>query len=194
MKIGIFGGSFDPVHKVHLRIAREAVRQFSLDRIFFVPAFIPPHKRERRLTAAIHRLNMLKKAVAKTEKFRISRYEISRKGVSYTIETLRKFRKRFPSAELILIIGSDSLEQIPAWKDADKIIRMALLAVYERSGCPIDAAAYPHRRIQGKRFEVSSTAIRKQVEMKKPVRGLVPESVWKYIKDKKLYVHSSTMI
>jgi nicotinate-nucleotide adenylyltransferase len=72
MKIGIFGGSFDPVHKVHLRIAREAVRQFSLDRIFFVPAFIPPHKRERRLTAAIHRLNMLKKALAKTEKFRIS--------------------------------------------------------------------------------------------------------------------------
>ncbi|MFZ1976353.1 MAG: nicotinate-nucleotide adenylyltransferase [Bacteroidota bacterium] len=193
-RIGIFGGSFDPVHNVHLRIAREAVRQLYLDRIFFVPAFIPPHKRERRLTATLHRLNMLKRALSKNEKYSISKYEISRKGVSYTIETLRKFRKRFPTAELILIIGSDSLEQIPTWKDADKIIQMADLAVYERSGFPIDAAAYPHRRIQGKPSEVSSTAIREQAGTKKPFRSLVPESVWKYIKDKKLYVHSSMKI
>jgi nicotinate-nucleotide adenylyltransferase len=194
-RIGIFGGSFDPIHKVHLRIAQQAVRQLSLDRIFFVPAFIPPHKRERRLTATLHRLKMLQEALAKWENFSISRYEISRKGISYTVDTLKKIKKRFPSAELVLIMGSDSLEQLPAWRDTGTILQMAELAVYERPGFPIDAKnTFPHRIIKGTRSALSSSVIRKQVERKKTIRALVPKSVWEYIKDKKLYVHSKAKI
>src|SRR3972149_908469 len=115
MRLGVFGGSFDPVHYGHLLLAECCREQCRLDRVWFVPAGIPPHKRDEELSPGTMRAEMLKLAVAGNEHFAVSRFEIDGDEVSYTVDTLRPFHDQEPEAELFLLVGADLLDDLPGW-------------------------------------------------------------------------------
>jgi nicotinate-nucleotide adenylyltransferase len=133
-RIGVFGGTFDPPHVGHLIIAAQAVEQLGLDMVYFVPAFLPPHKRKGATALPSQRIVMLKKAVAGTARFVVSSLEIQRKGVSYTIDTLRDIRAMHERAKLFLIVGGDNYRQFRKWRSVQEIRKQATVVVYERGG------------------------------------------------------------
>ena len=133
-RIGIFGGTFDPPHKGHLAIAEQAIKQLGLDSVYFVPAYIPPHKQQHSSTTAQHRMRMLKLAVRGRKKYRVSALELKRGGISYTIDTLKAFKQRFPHIDFVLILGADNLLQFQSWKSPKTILQLSSLAVYKRKG------------------------------------------------------------
>jgi nicotinate-nucleotide adenylyltransferase len=195
-RIGIYGGTFDPPHAGHIAIARQALKQLSLTRLYFVPACIPPHKTLRPSTPAKHRLAMVKLATAGQKEFQISAVELQRRGVSYTIDTLKYFRKRFPSAELILIIGADNLAQFDAWKSPKEILKLASLAVYKRRG--FNRSLMSKKTIavslKGRIYPISSTEIRKKLKKELSVSRLISKPVFKYIQDNSLYRSDSKTV
>ena len=187
--IGIFGGTFDPPHKGHIAIAEKAMKQFSLNTIYFVPAYLPPHKLKRQSMTAKHRLTMVKLAIDGHKDFKVSAIELQRRGISYTVDTLKSFKRRFPKAALILIIGADNLEQFQSWKSTKAILQLASLAVYKRRG--FSRALMNHdiafQPIKGKLLQVSSTEIRKKLMKGSSVSKLISLSIEKYIKRHSLY-------
>lgn len=133
MKIGIFGGSFDPVHSEHVRLAEEAVKSLGLDKIFIMPAFAPPHKRGKTLSPATHRLKMCENAFSHLPQAVISDYEIASGGTSYTYLTCQYFKDQFKDAELFWLVGTDMLRDFPTWKNPLKILETVKLAVCARA-------------------------------------------------------------
>jgi len=188
-RIGIFGGTFDPPHKGHIAIAEQAKRQLGLDCVWFIPAYIPPHKHQHSPTSAQHRLKMIKLAVSGRKKFKISAIELKRRGISYTIDTLKVFKQQFPEAELVLIIGADNLSQFNAWKSPRTILQLASLAVYKRKGFnpSLKDSAIDFILLKGRMLRVSSTEIRNRIEKGLPIRALVPNPIVLYIKRHSLY-------
>lgn len=187
--IGIFGGTFDPPHKGHIVIAKQAMKQLGLDCVYFIPAYIPPHKQQHSSTTAKHRLKMLKLAVSGKRGFKVSTIELRRRGISYTIDTLNEFKKRFSKAELVLIIGADNLAQFNSWKSPKAILQLAILAVYKRKGFNISLKdnTIDFVLLKGRMLRVSSTEIRNKIKMRLPIRALVPNSIALYIKQHSLY-------
>jgi nicotinate-nucleotide adenylyltransferase len=193
ISIGIFGGTFDPPHNGHIAIAEQAIRQLSLDRVYFVPAYIPPHKFLRSSTTARQRITMVKLSIGGLKKIKVSSVELERRGVSYTIDTLRTFHKKYPSAELVLIIGADNLAQFDKWRSQRSILKLASLAVYRRKGFAIlsnnDKISCAH--LKGPMLLVSSTEVRQNINDGSSIKGLVPRPVYMYIQRHKLYSRSS---
>jgi len=192
-RIGIFGGSFDPPHIGHLVIAELARRTLRLDFVYFVPAYKPPHKAGRHASTARDRLVMTTLSTKGSPGLRVSDAEIKRRGVSYTVDTVRAFRRRFPKAELFLIIGGDSMEQFHSWKQPDEIAGIAELAVYRRGNAGISGARqrrWKIHRIKGPRMEIASSEIRQLLADGKSVDEMVRKNVLKYIKRRKLYLRS----
>ncbi len=191
MRIGIFGGSFNPPHIGHLMIAELAFEQLGLDKVIFVPAYLPPHKVGSHRSSPYHRLQMTKIAVKGNPQFIVSDIEIQREGISYTVDTLQYYKKRYPKSKLFLLIGGDNYAQFVAWKSPDVIAMLATLAVYPRPG--YDSNVLPHSYfgkeylLQGNKLDLSSTEIRKRVFHGKTIRYLVPEKVEQYIVKKRLY-------
>jgi nicotinate-nucleotide adenylyltransferase len=189
-RIGIFGGSFDPPHLGHLVIAEMARRSFDLDVVFFVPAYKPPHKEGSHPSTARDRLAMTKLAVRGNAKLRVSDLELRRKGISYTVDTVRAFRDRFPTSQLFLIIGSDSLRQFHSWKSPGEILEGASLIVYRR---PRSGRTNAHLGsgkasfIKGPLMAISSSDIRNRIQRGKSIRYLVRDNVLSFIKREKLY-------
>ena len=136
MRLGVLGGSFDPVHAGHLAVARAAVRRLRLDAVLFVPARRSPFKKDGP-TPARHRLAMLKLALRGFRRAAIDSCELRRPGLSYTVDTLRAFRRRWPEAEFFLLIGADSLPDFPRWRRAGEIRRLAVPVVFPRPGHPL---------------------------------------------------------
>ncbi|NQZ66420.1 MAG: nicotinate-nucleotide adenylyltransferase [Mycoplasmatales bacterium] len=132
MKIGIYGGSFNPIHKGHTKIAKIIIDEFNLDKLFFVPAFKSPFKTKIKYAPAKDRVNMIN--LVKPDKSEVSLFEINRKGVSYTIDTVKYFKNKFPDDELFLIIGSDNLYKLNKWKEIDTISQLSKIIVYQREG------------------------------------------------------------
>jgi len=190
-RIGIFGGTFDPPHKGHIAIAEKAMEQFSLDRIYFIPAYLPPHKPNRDFITAKQRLTMVKLAFGGHKNFRISTVELQRRGISYTIDTLKTFKRRFPNADLILIIGADNLAQFQSWKSPKQILRLAALAVYKRRGfnASLKNRSIAFQPIKGKLLQVSSTKIRNKLEKRMGVSKLITKQIERYIKKHSLYLY-----
>ena len=189
-RIGLFGGSFDPPHIGHLVIAEMARRSMDLDIVYFVPAYIPPHKKGSHPTTAGDRLAMTRLSVQGNAKLKVSDLELRRKGVSYTVDTVRAFRKRFPAAELFLIIGSDSLRQFHSWKSPGEILSEVSLIVYRRPRSVRTNARFHSAKvsfIKGPLMEISSSDIRKRMQKGKSIRYLVRDNVLSFIKKKKLY-------
>lgn len=188
-KIGIFGGTFDPIHNGHLITAQSVVELRNLDKIIFVPAFISPHKQDEQTSRANHRLNMLKIAIEGIPFFDYSDFEIKQHTISYTIDTLREFKKLY--GEIDLIIGYDNIFQFHTWKEPDEILKLANVVVLKRrSSHPLDFVdkyVEAAKFVQTRGIEISATDIRDRVQKGLPIYYLVPDKVLDYINDNKLY-------
>lgn len=196
MKIGILGGTFNPIHNGHLYMAFEAKETLGLDRIIFIPNYIPPHK------AASDRnpddvLQMLRLVVGERSDFEISSYEIDKKGLSYTYETLEYFTKTHPDDEFYFIIGEDSYVDFSAWRHPEIIIGLVKLVVLERKGFDrerglktrefFESHDYEPIRLDSLILEISSSDIRSRVRDKREIGYLVPREVREYIHEHELY-------
>ena len=191
MRVCIFGGTFDPPHIGHLLIAQTVCEAEKFDKILFMPANMPPHKKN--ISGVNDRLSMLKLAIEGNPNFEISDLEIERGGVSYTIDTLREIRSGVikEKDELFYLIGSDSLLEFKQWKDPKEILKNCNVVVAIRPGFrPSDIPAWILHRIQFAnipRFEISSSNIRQRWRENKTIRYLVTLRVWEYINHRSLY-------
>lgn len=188
----IFGGTFDPVHTAHLVLAEHAAETLGAETVLFVPAGDPPHKSGRVATAPEDRLAMVKAAIAGNPRFRWSAVELERPGRSYAVDTIRQIRNLHPEAGRPgYLIGSDSLIDLPLWKDPVSILEETDLLVVPRPG--FDDADAPaafrgrYRLLDSPRFDLSATGIRERVSRGQSIRYLVPDPVRAYIQDKGLY-------
>lgn len=186
MKLGIFGGTFDPPHLGHLVAAQDALLYLELDRVILVPAATPPHKADRVITRGDIRLEMLRAAVPNDTRFTIDDIELRRGGPSWTVDTLRTFHERWPEAELHLIMGMDQFVEFDTWREPDEIVRLARLAVLSRGGAEA-AATDTWIPVPVTRIDITSTDIRERVAGGQPIRYLVPEAVERLIERLELY-------
>jgi nicotinate-nucleotide adenylyltransferase len=198
MRIGIFGGSFNPPHVAHLIVAETVREQFALDRVLWIPNRQPPHKPEASLVAAAHRLAMVRLAVAGNPAFEVSEVELWRTGVSYTVDTVAALQAERPGDTFFLLIGGDSLRDFPSWYRPGEIVRRVPLLVYRRpdaaadvpADVPADVLAALAGRVQfaeAPLLEVSGTEIRARRRAGRSIRYLVPEPVRAYIEANGLY-------
>ena len=194
MRVGILGGTFDPVHLAHLRLAEDAHEALALDEVLFVPAGEPWRKSDRTITAAGHRLAMLELAVADNGDFGVSEIELRRGGPTYTADTLEQLAGERLDDEFWFIVGTDALADLPHWHEPERIVAHATLAVATRAGETIDPATLGIPAIVGhiemfvmERMDVSSTDIRARVATGRSIRYLVPVEVERYIEAHGLY-------
>lgn len=192
-KIGIFGGAFDPPHIGHLIMARRACEQLGLDKVFFVPANIPPHKKAP-VASAEHRVNMLRIALLPHPDFTISTCEIERGGISYTIDTVRFFHQNIFADEYFLLIGEDSALSFFTWKDSSEILNLVKVAWFPRYIQNKKEDYYRFLdlgnfiKIEAEIIDVSSSRIRQLIKEGKSIKYLVPDGVLMYIEKNELYL------
>ncbi len=201
-RIGILGGSFDPVHNAHIRMGLYAKESLGLSRVIYVPTACPPHKM-RALTENAHRLEMLRLALAGHEGFELSDYELQNQTYSYTADTLEYFKKLYPKAELVLLVGADSAAYLDTWYKADTIFKTAEIGVFARGDFDTDLQAVFSRlelqngaritQIPGDVLSVSSAQIRTAVQKGEDISGLVPAAVSAYIAAQNLYKKPPTI-
>jgi nicotinate-nucleotide adenylyltransferase len=179
MKLGIYGGSFDPVHLGHLLVAQAAVEELALDRIFFVPAARSPFKPDQQPAPDAVRLQLLHLALAGKTNCEIDEQEIRRGGTSYTVDTLRDYAKRFPGAELYYLIGADNAAKLNAWREPSELAKLAQFVAMPRPGGaePVFPAPFRGRTLKGFPLGVSSSQIRARVKAGLTIEHLVPPAV-----------------
>ena len=188
--IGLFGGSFDPVHLGHLLVAQAAREELNLARLFFIPAAQSPFKPDLQPTPAPERLRLLRLALAGQPWCEIDEQEIRRGGISYTIDTVRDFVRRFPEAQRFYLIGADHLRQLPKWRAAEELARLVEFVVLPRPG-QVEApfpAPFRGRPLAGFPLGVSSSQIRERVKAGQPIDHLVPAAVAEAIINNGLYL------
>jgi nicotinate-nucleotide adenylyltransferase len=197
-RLGVLGGTFDPPHYGHLSLADTARVQLRLERVLFAPAGQPPHKPKDRPSPVAQRVALLEAALADAGEpaFFLSRVDLDRPGPHYTVDALTALREAYPAAQVWFLIGSDSLADLPRWRDPARIIALARLAVLARPGSAPDfdqlSAAVPHLRqrvdwLSGPPLDLSSSALRARVHQGLPLRYLVPPSVEAYVHEHGLY-------
>ncbi len=195
-KLGVLGGTFDPVHIAHLILGETAREQLGLGKVLFVPAGQPWRKAGRTIAAAEHRLAMLRLAIEGNPAFEVSMLEVERPGPSYTAETLTELEGEEGGVELFLVVGEDSLADLPNWREPERILQLATIAVAAREG-EARAAGTAERGLPGlpervvwlkmPLIEISATAIRERVRQGLSIRYLVPDAVERYIQENGLY-------
>lgn len=197
-KIGIFGGTFDPIHYGHLTIGQLALEVCQLDELYFVPAGNPPHKASQNVTEAIHRLTMVKMAVSSHSQFRVCDYEINRKNPSYSMHLLTSFREQFPEDELYLVMGADSFLELELWYHYQELFSLVHMVVMDREGSDtlsLEEKANHYKRdyqaditlITGICLDVSSSMLRQRVRNHLSLTHLTTENVVRYIDEEQLY-------
>lgn len=189
-RIGLFGGSFDPVHLGHLLVAQAAVEELGLERLFFLPAAQSPFKPDRQPAPAPERLRLLRLALAGKTNCEVDDQEIRRGGTSYTIDTVRDYERRFPAAELFYLIGADNMPTLPQWREAAELARRVEFVVIPRPGQPPAAFPPPFRGqwLTGFPLGVSSSQIRARVQAGLTIEQLVPPAVAEAIRNYQLYL------
>ncbi|MDP1853575.1 MAG: nicotinate-nucleotide adenylyltransferase [Candidatus Omnitrophota bacterium] len=187
MKIGILGGTFNPIHFGHLILGEQVLWQLRLDKVIFIPTFMPPHKSNRDIISASHRLKMIQLAVRENSHFLVSDIEIKRKGKSYTVDTLREIKKNYPQARLFFICGSDLVNEIPTWKNVDEIYKLAKFVLAKRPGFGKRLSGKNFLKINVAQVDISSSLIRELVREGRSIRYLLPQNVREYIIKNKLY-------
>lgn len=187
MRIGIFGGTFNPIHFGHLVLAEQAYEKLSLDSVIFIPSFYPPHKKTPDIASATHRYNMVKLAIQGNPRFRISNIEIKRKGRSFSIDTLRQINNIYPKARLFFISGSDVSDQISKWKSSDQLLLLAKFVLAKRPGYRLKKSNKNIAVISITELDISSSMIRRKIKTKQSIRYLMPLRVFRYIREKRLY-------
>jgi nicotinate-nucleotide adenylyltransferase len=196
-RLGILGGTFDPIHHGHLVAAEEAHHQLQLDQVLFVPAGMPPHKPSRPISPAHHRLRMVELAIAGKPYLAISRIDVDRAGPCYTVDTLDLLRAEWgPEPTFFFIEGADSLADILTWYQPQRLIERCELAVVERPGVELDLPRLENHLpgltarihwVQMPRLEISSSDLRARVRAGRPIAYLVPAAVEAYIREQGLY-------
>lgn len=198
-KIGIMGGTFDPIHKGHIRLAEDAIAQSNLDRVYFIPAYIQPFKQEQKVTEKEHRLKMLQLAVEDYDKIDVSTLELDLEGISYTYITMRKIRELHGGkAKTFFISGTDTFLKIHTWKKAEELLKENSFIVGTRPGYKTGethACQEKYKKIYGtdteiidnERLDISSSDIKKKVKQGETIEGLVPKKVMNYIYEQNLY-------
>lgn len=195
MRIGVLGGTFDPIHNAHLFIALDAGANLGLDRVLVMPNAIPPHKTQVSVTDAIHRLRMVELAVAGCPGLDAESMEVVRGGPSYTVTTLRLLHQRHPGAELVFLTGADAVAEIGTWREPDEVVRLCRLVAVSRPGMGLE---HLRERVRPNLFRhievhtvpeigISSTMIRERVRAGLPIRFLTPDAVVQYIEENGLY-------
>lgn len=196
-KVGIMGGSFDPIHLGHLVVANEVLNIHSLDEIIFVPTGNPPHKNGLKADS-FHRLLMVNMAVLSNDKFKVSDFEINNSEKSYTLNTLKKFHKLYENTEFFFITGSDAVIDLPNWYEPDEILKLCTFIAVSRPGISIDEVNNKINEIKHKydgniellqvpMLQISSTDIRRRFNMGISAKYLLPDTVEQYIIKNKLY-------
>jgi nicotinate-nucleotide adenylyltransferase len=197
MKVGLFGGTFDPIHNGHIVVAETVLQKVDLERVIFIPAGKPWLKEGREITSATHRLKMVELAISGKSYFELSRIEIERPGATYTVDTLVDLINEKNNAELYVIIGLDSLADFPRWKDPSRLLSLCYLVVVPRPGYPLPDIQAMENQLPGLKtrlillnapeIDISSSEVRRRIEEGLSLNHLVPESVAEYIKQNKLY-------
>ncbi|MDD4899960.1 MAG: nicotinate-nucleotide adenylyltransferase [Candidatus Omnitrophica bacterium] len=187
MKIGILGGTFNPIHIGHLILAEEVREKLGLDKVIFVPTYLPPHKDNSDIARAQDRLQMIKTAIAGNKYFEVSDLEIRRNGRSYTIDTVNELNKLYGRDELYFITGSDLLKYLEEWKDLNEIIKLVKFVVATRPGYPLEKIPSYISTVAIRAVDISAFEIRSCIKSGNSFRYLVPEGVLKYITKRKLY-------
>ena len=189
MKLGIYGGSFDPVHLGHLLVAQAAMENLQLDRLFFIPAAQSPFKPDAKPAPDSVRLQLLRLALAGKTNCEIDEQEIRRGGVSYTVDTLRDYAKQFPGAELFYLIGADNVAKLKDWRAATELAKLAEFVAVPRPGdpAPVFPPPFHGRTLKGFPFGISSSQIRERVKKNLPIENLVPPGVAEAIRAAKIY-------
>ena len=213
-RIGLFGGTFDPIHNGHIKAAESVQDIFSFDKILFIPSYIPPHKESGNVASAAHRLKMVELALTSFERFSPSSIEIDARGTSYSIVTLSRIKKMFPETDIFFLLGVDAFLEIETWKDYRDVLEQCSFIVMSRPGYCLDDAKgtltekYNQRMVEVSEpvhkdkkgffnhkiyllsiqtLNVSSSEVRERVETNQSIVGMVPESVENYIKERHLY-------
>ncbi|PTM59552.1 nicotinate-nucleotide adenylyltransferase [Desmospora activa] len=196
MKTGIFGGTFDPIHIGHLMIAEQAREAAGLDEVWFVPAARPPHKPTHIPATAEHRFQMVQLAVQEVTGFSVSRIELERPGVSYTVDTVQTLVSRYPDREFFFILGGDMVLDLPRWYKIKEILHAVKMIGLVRPHYHLGdhLPEWIQKRLllvrEGIQVDLSSTNIRERVQTGRSIRFLVPESVRRYIEENHLYESS----
>ncbi len=205
VQVGIFGGTFDPVHWGHLLVAECCREECKLDQVRFVPSALPPHKLQQPITDPKHRLNMLHLATDGHESFVVNSWELNQPGPSFTYRTLEHFRQEHPEHEFFLLLGADSVAEFPTWKHPERICRLAHLIAVPRPGCPevnweplrrlVDEATWQWcspRVVEMPLVGISSREIRRRLAQGRSIRYQVPAAVEMYIYQHGLYQAENT--
>jgi nicotinate-nucleotide adenylyltransferase len=188
-KIGLFGGSFDPVHLGHLLMAQAAREELGLERLFFIPAAQSPFKPENKPISGADRLRLLRLALAGKAWCEVDEQELHRGGVSYTIDTVRDYAERFPGAQIFYLIGADNVAKLAAWREAEELARLAEFVVVPRPGKAETPFPKPFRgrALRGFPLGISSSEIRARIKSGQPIEHLVPATVAEAIHTDSLY-------
>lgn len=196
MRVGILGGTFNPPHLGHLICAQEAYSQLELDIVVLVPARIPPHKEVEEEPGPGHRLELCRRAVDGDERFAVSDLEMRREGPSFTVDTLEELHSQTPDSELFLIVGGDVAAGLPQWRDPERVLALARLAIAKRRGTSRSAVHAALEALRGgdravffrmPRIGISSTMVRERTGAGAPIRYIVPDAVADYINEHGLY-------
>lgn len=190
MRLGVLGGTFDPPHIGHLLAASDAFEAMALDRIAFVPAAVPPFKSRTVQATANQRLRMLELTIEGDGRFEVSRLELDRAGLSFTVDTLAAFASATPDLSIFLLIGEDLATQIASWRQADRIAELARIVVLVRGDVSEESAlesTLPMTRVPTRRVDISSTEIRDRVRSGLPIHGFVTDAVASFIDAAGLY-------
>ncbi len=199
--LGVFGGTFDPIHVAHLAVAQEAVEALGLERVVFVPAGQPPHKPGQPITSSAHRLAMVQLAITGNDRFSADRLELDRAGPSYTVDTLEALgaarEPGEPPPPIILILSAEAFLALPTWNEPHRVLDLARIAVAPRDGYPGAGVAFVEEHfpdhvdrvlfLDGPRLRLSATELRERAAAGRSLRYLVPDAVAAYIDDHDLY-------
>lgn len=206
-KIGILGGSFNPVHHGHLVLAERALEEPGLDRVVFVPARLPPHKGRSELADARHRIAMVRLAVAGNPRLGVSDMELKRAGPSYTVDTVEAFRRRFGGqASIFFLIGADTLSELKSWREIRRLAKMCSFVPFSRPGSrgpreatlaravgAREARAIMHRAVGMPLVGISASDIRRRLANGRSIRYLTPDAVVAYIRRNRLYQYDAAI-
>jgi len=188
LKIGLLGGTFDPIHTGHLVLAQECWSKFSLDKVIFIPAYQSPLKKEGDSASPEDRVEMVRLAIEGDKRFELSTYEVDKGDTSYTIDTIEHYKEKLPEGEIYFLTGSDSMEELSSWKEPDRVLSLTTFVIASRPGWSMDGPyADRVKLVIIPRMDVSSTMIRDRVSRSEPIDYLVPGLVANYIKEKGIY-------
>jgi len=188
MQVGLFGGSFDPIHHGHLIVAQAVAEALALDELRFLPARNQPFKVGRHAASPEARTRMVALAIEGEPRFRLEPVEMERPGPSYTVDTLQLLREREPAHRFTLLVGADAARELPAWHEAGALVELADLVLFARAGAELPSLPWRHRTVTVPGVDISATTIRRRVAEGRSVRYWVPDVVAEFIRVERLYL------